>query len=141
MREGRTAITVELTPQTRVFRAGVEAGRRGLDNLLRHLGMLPGPEMPLPEQYLLEFRRGDGRPMRLPWDALILPQVEPGGWHEKGAPLGRAVKLDDPRTVRVLRAPCDGLLMSLPHRAMVSAGQSVLTFYRAGKLPPTGGAV
>jgi len=141
MRAGKTAITVELTPQTRVFRSGAEAGRRGLDNLLRHLGMLPGPERPLPEQFLLEFRRGDFRPMRLPWDALVVPEVEPGGRHEKGARLGRAVKLDDPRIVRVLRAPCDGLLMALPHRAVVSAGQSVLTFYRARKLPPPGGAI
>lgn len=134
MREGKTAVTVELTPQTRIFPAGVEAGRRGLVNLLRHLKMLPGLEMELPEQYLMEYRKGDCRPMKLPWDALILPLVGPGGWHRKGDLLGRAVKVDDPETVRELRAPCDGLLIALPHWAMVAAGKSAMGFYRARKL-------
>jgi predicted deacylase len=136
MREGKRAITAELTPQNRVFADNAEAGRRGLENLLRHLRMLPGREMELPEQYVLEFKKRDCRPMKLPWDALVLPVVTPGGWHRKGDLLGRAVKLDDPRTVRDLRAPCDGLLMAVPHWAMVAAGKSAMTFYRARLLPP-----
>ena len=135
LRAGMTALTVELAPQRRINAGQVEIGRLGLENLMRRAGMLPGRPRKPPKQYLFEYARGDRRPVRLPWDALVYPKDTPGRWYRKGEEIGDAVRLDRPQTVRTLRAPCDGILIAQAAWAMIARGRSAFTFYRARPLP------
>ena len=131
LRADKVAITVELTPQVRITPDGAHATRKGLTNAMRHLGMLAGrPSVPR-TQYLIEYGPGDRRPIHLPWDAVVIPATPPAVWCRKGDVIGTAVRLDRPRTVRELKAPCAGLLVGTPQRAVVREGESALVFYRA----------
>jgi len=129
-RAGKVAATVEVTPQTRITPTGAATTTAVLRNALVHLGMIPGKLQTPRTQYILEFKKNDRRPLTLPWDAVVIPLCEPGTWCRKGEHIGTGVRLDQPRTVRPLLAPCDGLFLGTTQRAVVAKGKPTVVFYR-----------
>ncbi len=135
-RHGKTSICAELTPQRRVSAAGASVGRRGLVNLMRHLGMLRGKPATPPAQYLYEYKKGDSRAIKAPFESIVLSAGGPGEFYRKGEIVATAVRLNDPRHVRPLKAPCDGIATADLKWAVVKKGENALRFYRVKPLPP-----
>ena len=135
-RQGKTAFCAELTPQRRVSKAGVDVGRQGILNIMRHLRMIPGKPPKLPPQYLFEWKPGDQRNIKAPFESIVIPASDPGRFYRKGEVVGTAVRLDDPRNVRKLKAPCDGLGLGDLKWAVAAKGATALPFMRVRPLPP-----
>jgi predicted deacylase len=135
VRDGRAAITVELTPQLRVTADAAETGRRGLENVMRRLGMLAGAPASLPAQFLVEYGPRDRRRLRMPWDGIVMPRVAAGGFHRAGDLLATAVRIDRPQVTRDFLAPCDGVFLAQTGWSVVAKGGDALTFYTARRLP------
>ena len=101
----------------------IETTRKGLVGILRYLDMLPGRPAVAPDQVVIRYARGDIRRIRLPWDAIVMPGGKAGDRYRKGEVIGTAVCLDDPRKVRTLKAPCDGILWNTGRAGVVHEGQ------------------
>jgi len=98
--------------------------------------MLPGRPPAIPRQYLTGYQTRDVHRVRVPWDSLVTPEVPPGTWLAKGQRVGTAVCLDDPRRLRLLRAPIDGILVNAGSASSVAAGPTNLGFRKADILAP-----
>ncbi|MFW6060196.1 MAG: succinylglutamate desuccinylase/aspartoacylase family protein [Phycisphaeraceae bacterium] len=110
--QGLLAIGAELTPQWRLSEPSVQGGVRGLMNVMRHLGMLPG-EPALPETQW-HYRADTPREtVNAAQAGLFTRSGEIGTWVEESALLGRLYDYQTLRCVQEVRAPIEGLLVNL----------------------------
>ena len=122
---GIPSITPELAHNKEIVEEAVEAGVTGTLNVLRELGMLPGPPeengtTPLYRNHLGRVRAVDSGLFR------VDPGVEIGRPVEAGEHVGT---LYDPTTYEVLQeveTDRDGLLYSVTRESTVSAGDSLV---------------
>jgi len=137
--EGVVGIGIELTPQWRLSEDSVEAGLRGVINVLKHLDMLPGRPVPPRRQWLYtaETPRADVLARKA---GLYVQAVSPGAAVRKGAVLGRLCGLDDLKPIQEVRAPIAGLLVNAgPCRggvecSIVEAGAMLAQVWQAKRL-------
>lgn len=124
-REGIPSITPELAHNKQLVEPAIETGVRGLFNVLRELGVLPGdPERPAEQRtarnHLGRVKATDSGLFHPAPDAKLGRAVEPGDH------LGRVY---DPTTYEVLQeveADETGVLYSVTREATVTAGQSLV---------------
>ena len=123
--EGIPAITPELAHNKQLVEPAIETGVRGVFNVLRHLGLLPGtPDVPADQRVV---RNHLGR-VTATASGLFRPAPETtlGRRVDAGEFLGRVT---DPTTYEELQrveATHDGLLYSVTHNATVAAGQKLV---------------
>lgn len=105
-------IGIELTPQWRLREAAVEAGCRGLLNVMRHVGMLPGkPDVPaLQWRYQTDTPHED---LLAEGDGLFVQAHTVGAAVSAGEVLGRLYALDTLELIQEVQAPIDGVLINL----------------------------
>lgn len=132
--DGRVGITVEFTPQTRIVADMAELGRRGIENVMRRLKMLPGKAKSTRPLYVLDHRPSGWRQVKANNDVLVLPTVKPGDWVHRGQAVARLAEIDRPQKVSVLKAPFDGIAQSTMPSAAVRKGEPMMLFRKATRL-------
>ncbi len=105
-RHGIPNMTVELAPQNELNPAIVDVGERGIWNVMKHLGMWPGP-LELPDEYYVV---GEHHELHSARCGLCEPLVQIGDKVAAGQLLGRLWSLDDLSLVEEFRSPVDGLV-------------------------------
>ena len=122
---GKKALTVEFTPQVNINPDMFALGKRGVTNLMRHVGVLPGrARMTRPLYELGE--PVDIKSLKTTRDVLVGPLVRPGEMVEKGRPLATVIPINKPDRATVLKAPCRGLISRVPPVAAVRRGQPMI---------------
>ena len=122
--EGIPAITPELAHNRELVEPAIETGVRGVFNVLRHLGMLPGePETPADQRLA---RNHLGRVEATASGLFRLdPEVTVGQRVEGGTPLGRVTHPTTYETLQRVDAGDEGLLYSVTREATVTAGSTL----------------
>jgi predicted deacylase len=124
-REGIPSITPELAHNKQLVEPAIEAGVRGMVNVLTHLGMLDGePEVParrtIARNHLGRVTAAESGLFRAAADAELGREVAVGD---------RLGTVYDPATYEVLQAveaDRDGILYSVAREATVTAGQTLV---------------
>lgn len=124
-RDGIPSITPELAHNKQLVEPAIEAGVRGVFNVLRELGMLPGdPDVPAEQttarNHLGRVKADQSGLFHASSDAELGRRVSPGDH------LGHVY---DPSTYEVLQeveADREGILYSVTREATVTAGQSLV---------------
>jgi uncharacterized protein len=96
--------------------------RRGLDNLLRHLGMIEGDSVRVPCKFHL---RGDGnvdKSITTSHRGFLIPDVELLQTVVRGQVLGRLVDLHG-ATLEEFEAPSDGIVVLIHAKPLVASGE------------------
>jgi len=96
--------------------------RRGLDNLLRFLGMMDGDLEPVPCKYRL---RGDGnidKSITTAQRGFLIPEVDLLQTIVRGQILGHLVNLHG-ETLEVFEAPCDGVVVLIHAKPLVASAE------------------
>jgi predicted deacylase len=127
-------IAIEFTPQTRIVAEMAALGRYGIENVMRHLGMLRGRPVRTRPLYLMGQESGDWQPVKATSDVLVAPIRKPGDWVNRGQPVARVVEIDRPWKISVLKAPCDGIVHSTEPSSAVRKGGEMMLFRRAKRL-------
>jgi predicted deacylase len=110
LRRGKTAITPELRGQWRLSEDSVQEGVRGVENCMKHLGMLPGaPELP---PYYVSIAEEPTVRIQAPRTGIFQPHVEPGADVAAGQILGTLVDADSGQGIEI-PAPCDGCVYAI----------------------------
>ena len=127
-RAGVAMIAAELGGGGAVSPAPLAVAERGVENALRHLGLLAGapePSEPLGGETprRVELRRPE-QVLHAPHEGLFEPAFAPGEDVAAGAPAGALYSLTEPeRPPTPLRFPTDGLVLARCHRGMVERGE------------------
>ncbi len=137
-RRGKAAITAELHGQWRLFEGSVREGVRGIENCMKHLGMLPGEPKPAP--YYIDIAREPTAIIDAPRTGVFGPCVEPGAEAAAGQTLGTLLDAETAQGIEIT-APCDGTVyaigaiqgptdVSLPAtHALVAEGAQIAAIY------------
>lgn len=131
---GRVGLTIEFTPQTRIVADMAALGRRGIENIMRRLGMITGRPTPTRPLYLMGQESSDWQPVKAKCDVLVMPMRNPGDWVKEGQPVAHIVEIDRPWKVSLLRAPCDGIVYSTEPSSAVRKGGAMMVFRRAKRI-------
>ena len=126
---GKPTLTVELTPSYDFITPIIDAGVRGVLNVLRHLSMLPGAVEEQPA-HLPIIRQVLGPQLRMTAErgGFIHPQVAIGARVKKG---DTVVVVRDPwgDVIDQVKSPADGFLLSFPHHGnQAAASGDVVAF-------------
>ncbi|WP_101294356.1 succinylglutamate desuccinylase/aspartoacylase family protein [Halegenticoccus soli] len=124
-REGIPSITPELAHNKQLVEPAIETGVRGLLNVLRHLGMLPGePEVPpartIARNHLGRVTAADSG-LFVPGDG-----AELGREVEAGDRLGRVYDPTTYETLQAVEVDRDGILYSVAREATVTVGRTLV---------------
>ena len=96
--------------------------RRGIINLLRHLGILPGaPEVDAPPREIIGRADAD---VIAPVGGVFRPLVEPGTVVTVGTPIARITDFRG-ALLHELTSPRDGVVLSMRSRSAVEPGDSI----------------
>jgi predicted deacylase len=119
------AVTLEVGPRRRIDPAAVRLATRSVLGILTSLHMAQRPA-PAHESLRSEriWRRESGP--RTTRSGVLLPMVRPGVDFKRGAALAQVRSLGG-ELREVLRAPCDGFVVSLPERTSVGLGVATST--------------
>ncbi len=128
----KPAILVEMSPDGDITREMLANGVRGVHNMLKHLGMLPGrPQLPKTQ---VVVRRSDAvRVIRAKKEGYVATYREVGEPVKKGTLLCEVRGLDRFEVLQRVRAPYDGTPPSIgPDSGLriVKAGEEICTFKR-----------
>ena len=123
---GRKVLTVEFVGNEEVIEAEVASGLAAVDNLLRHLGMLPGRPRYSKKQYLFEPGRTENILIDSPADGLAVNQKAVMEPVRKGDVLCEIFDIEEGRVRRVVRSPIDGVVTYRRYRMVVSRGDLVV---------------
>ena len=104
-------------------------GKKGITNLMRHVGVLPGRARITRPLYELGEPL-DIKSLKTTRDVLVGPLVRPGEMVEKGRPLATVIPINKPDQTTVLKAPCRGLINRVPSVAAVRRGQPMMGMRR-----------
>jgi predicted deacylase len=105
-------ITCELAPQNEIRREAVDFGCRGILNVLKFLGLIPGtPELP-PVQYEFDDRHEE-TVIKTPAEGLLVSDFAIGDWVRKGETVLRVRSLNTLATAYAFRAPHDALVFNI----------------------------
>lgn len=132
---GKPTLTVELTPQYDVEPAIVEAGVRGVVNVLRHLKMLEGSPDALSGLPIINELLGPQLRITPERGGFVEPQVAIGSWVK----IGQVVALIRDSwgdTVEEVRSPTDGYLLSYPRHGNHAAASGDIVAFVAPKHAP-----
>jgi predicted deacylase len=127
--QGKPTLTVELTPSYDFVKPIIDAGVRGVLNVLRHLHMLDGDIEPQPDDLPI-IRQVVGPQLRVTPErgGFIHPQVPIGAHVTKGQTV---VIVRDPwgDVIDEVKSPADGFLLSFPHHGnQAAASGDVVAF-------------
>jgi len=131
-RAGVKSITAELTPQGMLSERSVQAGERGILNVMKHLGMLDG-EPERPEQQF-EFDEDHNEcVLTAPFAGLFVCELRLPAPVAKGQAFAKLVDLNDVMHVADIVAPIDGVVFNTgptwgeatPESSIVDAGERV----------------
>ena len=119
------SVTLEVGPRRRVDPAAVRVATRGVLGILTHMHMArqPAPRHPSTRDDRIWRRESGPRTTRA---GVLLPMVRPGSDYKRGAALAQVRSLAG-EIREVLRAPCDGFVVSLPERTSVTVGVASAT--------------
>lgn len=109
---GCVAIGVELTPQWRLREAAVQAGLRGLINVLRYVRMLPGEPEPPPRRWVYDTHT-EHVDLLAEQAGLWVQRCTPGAEVRKGELFGELFDLDTLEAVQAVRSPMDGVVINI----------------------------
>lgn len=129
-RHGVALISTELAGGASLDRAALEIGRRGVERVLRHLGVLEDGEETTPAAKAPRYLRGrdHGDYVMAPLEGLFEPYCELGQTVGEGEPAGAVHPLDDPaRTPVEVRFARGGLILSRRVPARVRRGDYLFT--------------
>lgn len=119
------AVTLEVGPRRRIDPAAVRVASRAVMGILTRLHMA---RRPAPKHHTLRedrtWRRESGP--RTTRSGVLIPMVRPGSDYKRGAALAQVRSLSG-ELREVLRAPCDGFVVSLPERTSVGLGVASAT--------------
>jgi predicted deacylase len=125
VRAGLTTVGTEMGGGGTVSPAALEVCRRGVRNVLGHLGVLPPPKpagMPRGETRIMEIPGADGYVYAIA-DGVFEPFHEKGASVRQGEPAGRIHFLDAPgRSPEVLRYRSDGVVFGHRQPGRVKPG-------------------
>ena len=110
IRRGKAAITAELRGQWRLFEDSVQEGVRGIENCMKHLGMLSGKPEAAP--YYIDIARGPTAVVEAPCTGIFGPYVEAGADVAAGQTVGTLVDAESAQGVEIT-APCDGAVSAI----------------------------
>jgi predicted deacylase len=129
---GTPAILVEMSPDGDVTYEMLANGVRGVHNLLKHLGMLPGrPQIPATQ--VVVNRSDPVQVFRAKKEGYLTTYRRVGEPVEKGTLLCEVRELDAFRPVQIVRAPYDGTPPSIGPDSglrLVKVGEEICTFKR-----------
>ena len=129
-RAGKIAVTVEYTPQTRINPDMIAGGDKGVRNLMRHLGMLPGRAEPTRPLYYASDRPVDDKHFTAACDVIVRPFVKPEQEVRRGQALARLIPIDRPDRPSILRAPYSGVVFNMFGSAVVARGDRIMYIRR-----------
>ena len=127
--QGKPTLTVELTPSYDFVKPIIDAGVRGVLNVLKHLKMLKGAVEEQPESLPI-IRQVLGPQLRMTPErgGFVHPQVAIGALVKKGATV---VIVRDPfgDVIDEVKSPADGYVLSFPHHGnQAAASGDVVAF-------------
>ena len=127
------SILVEMSPDGDITYDMLANGVRGVHNMLKHLGMLPGRPH-LPKTQVVVRRADPVRVFRARKEGYLTTYRQVGEPVSKGALLCEVRGLDRFEVLQTVRAPCDGVPPSIGPGSglrMVRKGGEICTFKRA----------
>ena len=131
----KPAILVEMSPDGDITYEMIANGMRGVSNLLKHLGMLPGRPQ-LPKTQVVVRRSDPVRIFRAKKEGYLTTYRQVGEVVGKGALLCEVRGLDRFEVLQRVRAPYDGTPPSIGPDGglrMVKVGEEICTFKRVVK--------
>ena len=129
-RQGKLVITAELGGGGYVSSRMHDLTERGLNNVLRHVGVLAGDvetraSLGLPDAVILDGRT-EANYVFAPESGLWETLVDPGDEVAEGQPVGRIHFLERPdREPTVVSSPCDGVIVNVRARAATDQGDNI----------------
>jgi len=106
-------ITVELGPQGMLAESSVSAGKRGIMNCMKALGMIDG-ELELPESQIeLDASHTEEHVIKAPFTGLLSSRVQPPALVKQGELFAELVDLDDVTHVFPIVSPFDGVVFNI----------------------------
>ena len=128
---GKATLTIEYTPQTRINPEMVVRAEKGIRNLMRYLGILPGRAEPTRPLSYPSDRPVDEEHFKAGEDVIMRPHVKPEQWVRKGRILATLIPIDHPDRPSVLRAPYAGIVHNLFGHGVVARGETIMYMRRA----------
>lgn len=125
--QGIPAITPELGGANCIEPANVALGVRGVTNVMKHLGMLPGEVIP-PERPQITLHGSHLDHVVVTRGGLWIPQVKVGNQVSKGEVLGHVYSLHTFEIAETIVAPYNGYVLGMPDSPVVNFGDDVATF-------------
>ena len=132
---GKPTLTVELTPQYDIEPSIVEAGVRGVLNVLRHLKMLEGSPEPLSGLPIIDELLGPQLRITPERGGFVEPQVAIGTWIEKGQVVA-LIRDAWGDAVEEVKSPSDGFVLSYPRHGNHAAASGDIVAFVAPKHAP-----
>lgn len=119
---GKPALTIESGALARVGEASIAAVERGVEGLLRHLGMRDGGPAPLDPAKVIWIGRNEV--LRAGVTGLLYPQAQPDQRVVAGSIVARITDLHG-RTIEEIKAPFDGQILYVVATPPVTKGEPV----------------
>lgn len=121
-RVGIPMIATELGGGGQVSRDALSIGEQGLENVLRHLGMVDGEPQPAPAPRVVEIRQ-TAQHVYAPCAGLFEPAFDPGDTVEDSDRVGTLYSIDEPERAPVeVSFPLAGVAFARGHRGLVARG-------------------
>jgi len=119
------SVTLEVGPRRRIDPAAVKLATRGVMGILTklHMARQPAPRHDSVRDDRIWRRESGPRTTRT---GVLIPMVRPGDNYRRGAAIAQVRGLAG-ELREVLRAPCDGFVVSLPERTSVGIGVASAT--------------
>jgi predicted deacylase len=119
------SVTLEVGPRRRIDPNAVRVATHGVMGILTRLHMARRPAPPHPTLRTDRVWRRESGP-RTTRSGILIPMIRPGQDYKRGATLSQVRSLSG-ELREVLRAPCDGFVVSLPERTSVGLGVASAT--------------
>jgi predicted deacylase len=125
--QGIPAITPELGGTNCIEPANVVQGVRGVINVMKHLGMLPG-RIALPEQPQITLHGSHLDSLVATRGGFWGPQVAIGAHVRQGDILGHIYEITTFKIVETIIAPYSGYVLAMPDSPVINFGDGVVNF-------------
>lgn len=129
---GVPAITPELGGTNCIEPANVALGVRGVTNVMKHLGMLPGAVVP-PEHPQITLRGSHLDYVAATKGGFWVPQVKVGERVSRDEVLGHVYSLATFEVAETIVAPYHGYVLGMPDSPVINFGDDVVNFCRVGE--------
>lgn len=129
---GIAAVTAELTPQHTISQVAVEAGKRGILNIMKQAGMLEG-KIELPPVQFEFYKEFKEHAIKAEQAGLLVSRMKVNSPVRKDEIIAEIVDLNDVLQSQLVRSPVDGVLYNngpvwsgtIPYSDVVSKGETV----------------